>query len=186
MFDERFWWTEWFTEPLDARYVGGMWLLRACAIAALAVAVGWAVSQPEGTMEQMQEHSAQFIDELYSGKLLEGAAPSQFGRVGHIPTFDELQRLAEQEENEREAAAEAGAEATTEGSVEGSANTEEHGESSSGSAGDEDEDENEDEDGGAAGDEDGEDDRSDSIADAIMNAMAEDGEDGEDGEEGDE
>ena len=128
-------------------------------------------------MEQMQDHSAQFIDELYSGKLLEGAAPSQFGRVGHIPTFDELQRLAEQEENERETAAAAGAETPTDGS----ADSDEHGDESSGSANDE-------EASGSAGDDDdedsaGDDEESASLADAIMNAMAE-GEDGD--EEGDE
>jgi hypothetical protein len=86
---------------VDARYVGGSWMFRVLALGVLVWAGVWVVQQPEVTMDMLGEQSVQFMDELYSGRLLEGASPEDFLNRGRkIPTFEELQRLAQEEEQD--------------------------------------------------------------------------------------
>jgi len=108
MFDELAPIPEWFTTTYSGGFTGGSWPFRALALLALAGAGAWLGSQPAETLSEMQQHSQQFVEELYSGKLLEGAAPGAFGPGRNIPTFEELQRLAEQEDEVTEEAGTAG------------------------------------------------------------------------------
>jgi hypothetical protein len=101
MFDERYHVTEWFTDVIDVEWTGGSWIFRVGVAALFVAAVVWVQFLSAAEVSEMGEHSVQFVEELYSGKLLEGAAPSQFGLNGkRIPTFEELERLAEEEANE--------------------------------------------------------------------------------------